>query len=191
MALPLERLDDAHTSQDVMYAGDLFTLSHLLREHWKAQGNAKVSQNRLHFPSVAPETSELSGIAQDQQHVQLQYLAQIGCFTLPPKNVLDRMISAYFNYFHPVYPILSRARFYQQYGTVLSGGVPMLLLWGMLYVSTTLCSLDDLKSAGFRTRFEALRSFCIRGKVSAVEILQCGIGRVSILTVGSNTTGTL
>lgn len=165
MALPLERLDDTHTSQNVMYAGDLFTLSHLLRQHWKSQDRSKVSQNRVHFPSGPSESNDIAGIAQDQQQIQLQYLAQIGCFTLPPKNTLDRMISSYFNFFHPVYPVLSRARFYQQYETVLSGGVPMLLLWGMLYVSSTLCSLEDLKIAGFRNRFEALRSFCVRGKV--------------------------
>lgn len=170
MAIPVEKLDEAHDSHNVMYAGNLFTLSHLLRQHWKSQDSTKVSEDRLHFPGSMPTTSNASLITQEQHHLQLQFLSQIGCFTLPPKQVLDRMVSAYFNYFHPVYPVLSRARFYQQYETVLSGGVPMLLLWGMLYVSSTLCELEDLKTAGFHSRFEALRSFCVRGKVRKYQL---------------------
>lgn len=165
MAIPADKLDQAHDSQNVMYAGNLFTLSHLLRQHWNSQDNTKVPQDRLHFPAGIQESSNVSQIAQQQHQSQLQFLSQIGCFTLPPKQVLDRMVTAYFNYFHPVYPVLSRARFYQQYETVMSGGVPMLLLWGILYVSCTLCNLEDLKTAGFHSRFEALRSFCVRGKV--------------------------
>lgn len=167
MALHPDRLQAQHTSQNVMYAADSFTLSHLLRQHWNSHPTHQgVSAQRVHFPGGSSALHTSSPLDKGQEAAELTYLTQLGCFTLPPKAVLDNLMAAYFTYFHPLYPVLSKTKFEEQYSQVLSGGVPMLQLWGMLYVSCTLCEMADLEQAGFKTRFEALRSFCVRGKVS-------------------------
>lgn len=168
MQLERHDIESTHDAHDVTYASDLFTLSYILRHKWDQRAGATLGLTRReHFPGPAGMNALLrstSTPANKQDIAEAQYLADMGCFVLPPKHVLDNMISAYFQYFHPNYPIIARATFMHKYVNVLSGSIPLLLLWGMLYVGCTLCSSEDIEHAGFANRFEALRSFAKRGK---------------------------
>lgn len=140
---------------------DLFTLSHLLRTHWKDEKPADApSPDRLHFPS--PSTA-LPGFTIGNK--QLQYLSESGCFTLPTKSVLDAIVESYFTNLHPIYPILDKAVFYARYEHVFAGQVYLLLLWAILYVGATHCPMATLATAGFTTRLTAMHTFYRRGEV--------------------------
>lgn len=80
---------EEHT--DSVFASELFTLSHVLRESWAQQGG-KEDVGRVHFASIPLRGTTLS-------IEQLQYLSTSGCFTLPSKEVLDALITSYFDHF--------------------------------------------------------------------------------------------
>ena len=42
---------------------------------------------------------------------ELQYLESIGCLDLPPPHVIAALINAYFNVFHPFFPIVEKSKF--------------------------------------------------------------------------------
>lgn len=144
--------------QELVYMPDTFTLAHALRRYWKRAAIAEVPTERVHFllSTGAPRAT--------CSQTELDYLTAKGCFTLPPKLVLDEMFKAYFEHFNPIYPVVDRQLFYSRYEQIQLGVISPLQIWGMLYVASTLCDFQHLQNAGFTDRFEALRTFAQRGK---------------------------
>lgn len=84
--------------------------------------------NELHF--YIPAAAEKSLAPED-----LQYLKVKGCFTLPPESA--DLITAYFRFVHPIFPVIDGALFLSQYNSYGFKGVNLLLLWSMFSVSAS------------------------------------------------------
>ncbi|KAH6983890.1 hypothetical protein EDB80DRAFT_591846 [Ilyonectria destructans] len=101
----------------------------------------------------------------------VQMLAQQGCFTIPDQQALGQFFRQYFLHIHPLLPIIDEARFWemhQQVTTVeniLSGQFSLLLLYGILYVSSSYMSTDLIERLGFRTLHQTQTVYYMRAKL--------------------------
>lgn len=73
-------------------------------------------------------------------------------FVLPPSEVSDVLVEAYFTHIHPTFPIIDKEKFYTEYRTSRSSP-PILLLQAVCLVGShisTFKNVQDLKVAFFR-----------------------------------------
>lgn len=59
---------------------------------------------------------------------EIEYLRFKGCFSLPPRELREALVRAYFHYTHPFEPVLDPEDFFNKYS---KGHVSLLLLWSM------------------------------------------------------------
>ncbi|KAL6363042.1 hypothetical protein LRP88_02443 [Fusarium phalaenopsidis] len=80
---------------------------------------------------------------------------------MPPRNIADRLISAFFNIMHPAFPVLNRRVFIEQYKL---GQASPLLLQAVFLIAVTLCDDNLIQDAGFADRATARKTYYIRAK---------------------------
>ncbi|KAL2670134.1 hypothetical protein Neosp_015015 [[Neocosmospora] mangrovei] len=115
----------------------------------------------------APDTKSL--LPQD-----LAFLTSQGCFIVPHRAALDEFMQQYFLHVHPMLPILNEKDHWQAYNSQDSqgqGGMSILVLQGLLFVSSGFMSLDTIKSLGFRTVHQAKLAFYRRAKTKSLAEL--------------------
>ncbi|RSL47812.1 hypothetical protein CEP54_013217 [Fusarium duplospermum] len=109
----------------------------------------------------APDTKSL--LPQD-----LAFLTSQGCFVVPHRAALDEFMQQYFLHVHPMLPILNEKDHWQAYNSQdpqSQGGMSILVLQGLLFVSSGFMSLETIKSLGFRTVHQAKLAFYRRAKL--------------------------
>ncbi|RAH68112.1 fungal specific transcription factor domain-containing protein, partial [Aspergillus aculeatinus CBS 121060] len=84
-----------------------------------------------------------------------------GAFSFPPPSTCALLLQAYFNWFHPCFPILDRADVQHSY---LRGTLSPLLLHAMLFIGVSLCPDDALARTEFVDRHSAKFLFYSRAK---------------------------
>lgn len=80
------------------------------------------------------------------------YLAQEGAFTLPSPQDCVAVLRAYFQWFHPCFPIVDRVEIANRYN---KGEMSPLLLKAMLFIGASYCDEDTVRRMGFKDRPEA------------------------------------
>lgn len=83
--------------------------------------------------------------------------------SLPPRNLVDRLINAYFDRFHAFCPIMEKAWFYS---SVEDGTLSGTLLRSVLFVASIHCDLQILHLMGHTTRWEASNDLFIKANAS-------------------------
>lgn len=81
-----------------------------------------------------------------------RYLRDEGALTLPDLQACVPALQAYFDWFHPCFPVLDRAEFTTR---LASRDVSILLLQSMLFIGATYCDEETIVSMGFKDRSEA------------------------------------
>ena len=66
----------------------------------------------------------------------LDFLNAKGSFLLPPEELLEQLIQSYFNYVHPLLPVVEPTIFFSQYRANGSLGVSLLLIQSMLFAAS-------------------------------------------------------
>ncbi|KAK9446901.1 fungal-specific transcription factor domain-containing protein [Limtongia smithiae] len=89
---------------------------------------------------------------------KLAFLESEGCFTKPPKDVLDQFITTYFQKVHPLYAIIERVAFMKMYR---EEKCPWLLLHAICFAAVTYCPQNLICA---RSRREARKTFYGRAK---------------------------
>ncbi|PHH77402.1 hypothetical protein CDD83_4126 [Cordyceps sp. RAO-2017] len=88
-------------------------------------------------------------------NVEIDILHQRGAFLLPPRSLCDELIDAYFNWVHPIVPVINRTRFMRQYRD--SKNPPsLLLLQAVLLAGSRVCTNAQLMDANGSTTPAAL-----------------------------------
>lgn len=87
---------------------------------------AKSNGRHFHIPAAAEKK-----LAPEDLH----YLSLKGCFTLPDEY--EALITAYFRYAHPMFPVIDGASFLGEYNVHGVKGVNLLLLWSMFSVAAS------------------------------------------------------
>ncbi|OBT39591.1 hypothetical protein VE00_10555 [Pseudogymnoascus sp. WSF 3629] len=106
---------------------------------------------------AADITSPNSQRGQDE----LFFLQSTGCLSLPDQVTMNGFVLAYFEFFHPFFPIVSKPAFlseFQEMDMRSGKGPSLLLLRAILFIASGLVSTELLHSAGFDSRGEARQS---------------------------------
>ncbi|RVX69231.1 hypothetical protein B0A52_07207 [Exophiala mesophila] len=166
----LDKATNVETSQDgkegvvhVMYMGETFNLTHLLRQVHAQSDSTNHLRKRHYVVNVVPKPRS-SNPSVDDESILTRFLRQQGAFTVPPVKICHELFRAYFDFVHPHYPILDRSDFAAHY-VEPSHAPSYLLLQSVLFMASGHCELPLLKEAGFASRYEARKVLFQRAKV--------------------------
>ncbi|KAF3403537.1 hypothetical protein F1880_009645 [Penicillium rolfsii] len=126
------------------------------------EGNAYgVQKGRLYYSisKLHADTSEES-LGQRRKSLQ-ERLIRESALIFPSLTVCGVLLQAYFEWFHPLFPILDRSRVQSDYE---DESISPLLLQAMLFIGVSLCSDSALDTAGFSNRYKAKAMFYHRAK---------------------------
>ncbi|CAI7588985.1 unnamed protein product [Penicillium pancosmium] len=122
-----------------------------------------IQKGRLHYsiPEVcSPEESGDTSLGSQRKSLQ-ERLIRESALVFPAPTACEVLIQAYFEWFHPCFPILDRPQVQNVYQ---DNTISPLLLQGMLFVGVSLCSDLTLKTIGFTDRYQAKGVFYQRAK---------------------------
>lgn len=84
-----------------------------------------------------------------------------GAFDFPDPPVCEMLLQAYFEWFHPCFPIVDRVEISE---SCHKKTISPLLLQSMLFIGASLCRDEALRDAGFHDRYETKFLFYDRAK---------------------------
>ncbi|KAJ5307100.1 hypothetical protein N7476_007756 [Penicillium atrosanguineum] len=128
------------------------------------KGNAcGIQKGRLHY-----SISELRGSAESldnslsQRRKSLQdRLIRESALIFPSPAICDVLLHAYFEWFHPCFPILDRSQIQDEYH---ENKISPLLLQAILFIGVSICSDVSLNTTGYNDRYQAKGTFYWRAK---------------------------
>jgi hypothetical protein len=130
------------------------SLVHGPRIHSAANHASPADKSRLRYPipdEVSLKTS-ITPFENRRKAARIEYLESDGAFTFPSNEVCIVLLGAYFEWFHPCFPILDRHSFHNSY---LTKSVSPLLFQAVLFVGATHCNEEIMRGLGFPARQEA------------------------------------
>ncbi|KAJ5111999.1 hypothetical protein N7532_000044 [Penicillium argentinense] len=122
-----------------------------------------IQKGRLHYSiSELCDPAESGETALSLRRKSLQErLVRESALIFPSPTICDVLLQAYFEWFHPCFPILDRPQVQRAYQ---ENTISPLLLQGMLFIGVSLCSDLALKTTGFTDRYQAKGVFYQRAK---------------------------
>ncbi|KAL1844496.1 hypothetical protein VTK73DRAFT_2417 [Phialemonium thermophilum] len=131
----------------VAYLGESSNMTLLVNDR---QGSSDV----VHYPlpeNVRGTRARLTEL----DHIEIEILHQRGAFLLPPRSLCDELIEAYFQWVHPIVPVINRTRFMRQYRDP-KNPPSLLLLQAVLLAGSRVCTNPQLMDANGSTTPAAL-----------------------------------
>lgn len=131
----------------VAFLGESSNLTLLVHDH---SGASDV----VHYPlpeNIRGSRARLTEL----DNVEIEILHQRGAFLLPPRDLCDELIDAYFKWVHPVVPVINRTRFMRSYRD-LKNPPSLLLLQAVLLAGSRVCKNPKLMDANGSTTPAAL-----------------------------------
>lgn len=122
-----------------------------------------IQKGRLHYSipeACSPEESGDASLGLQRKSLQ-ERLIRESALVFPAPTACEVLLQAYFEWFHPCFPILDRPQVQNAYQEKT---ISPLLLQGMLFVGVSLCSDLILKTIGFTDRYQAKGVFYHRAK---------------------------
>jgi hypothetical protein len=92
---------------------------------------------------------------------KIEQLTREGAFDFPEPAVCEMLLQAYFEWFHPCFPVVDRVEISKSCNDKT---ISPLLLQSMLFIGASLCNDKALHDAGFHDRYETKFLFYDRGK---------------------------
>ncbi|KAJ9602700.1 hypothetical protein H2200_012894 [Cladophialophora chaetospira] len=83
---------------------------------------------------------------------ELEFLRVKGAYSIPPKDVCDQAVFAFFRNAHPLLPVLDAKSFLDQYFRRGCEGVSLILLWSILHVAASFLPIEIVRKSGYQTR---------------------------------------
>ena len=126
----------------VAYLGESSNLSLLVQDR---HGTTDV----VHYP-LPPNIRGSRARLTDLDNLEIDILHQRGAFLLPPKQLCDELVDAYFKWVAPVVPIVNRSRFMRHYRDP-KNPPSLLLLQAILLAGSRVCTNPQLMDANGST----------------------------------------
>ncbi|KAL9625724.1 MAG: hypothetical protein Q9160_000044 [Pyrenula sp. 1 TL-2023] len=134
----------------VAYLGESSNLSLLVHDR---NGTADV----VHYPLPETIRGSRAGLTEvDQQEIDI--LQQRGAFLLPPRQLCDELVEAFFKWVAPVVPVINRSRFMRRYRDT-KNPPSLLLLQAILLAGSRVCTNPQLMDANGSTGPAAMTFF--------------------------------
>ncbi|CAK7269291.1 Transcriptional activator of fatty acid utilization [Sporothrix epigloea] len=131
----------------VAYLGESSNLTLLVHDR---AGSTDV----VHYPLPENVRGSRAGLT-ELDNVEIEILHQRGAFLLPPRDLCDELIEAYFKWVHPIVPVINRTRFMRQYRDV-KDPPSLLLVQAILLAGSRVCKNPKLMDANGSTTPAAL-----------------------------------
>ncbi|KAI2635201.1 fungal-specific transcription factor domain-containing protein [Xylaria nigripes] len=131
----------------VAFLGESSNLTLLVNDR---QGSSDV----VHYPlpeNVRGSRARLTEL----DNIEIDILHQRGAFLLPPRQLCDELIEAYFRWVHPIVPVINKTRFMRQYQDP-KNPPSLLLLQAVLLAGSRVCQNQQLMDANGSTTPAAL-----------------------------------
>jgi len=122
-----------------------------------------IQKGRLHYSiSELPGSADSNDGSLGQRRKSLQdRLIRESALVFPSPAICDALLQAYFEWFHPCFPILDRPQVQNDYhGNKMSP----LLLQAILFIGVSMCSDETLNTTGYNDRYRAKGIFYQRAK---------------------------
>ncbi|RMJ15100.1 hypothetical protein CDV36_005240 [Fusarium kuroshium] len=136
--------------------GDSNSLSYIIEMICSPRGGV-AEPVKVHYP--IPASIADRAVLPNRPQVEVTSLQD--ALIMPPRNISDRLISAFLNIMHPAFPVLNRRAFAEQYRL---GQASPLLLQAVFLIAVTLCDDNLIQDAGFTDRATARKTFYLRAK---------------------------
>ena len=122
-----------------------------------------IQKGRLHY-----SISELRGSAESHSNSLIKHrkslqdrLIRESALIFPSPAICDILLHAYFEWFHPCFPILDRSQVQDDYH---ENKISPLLLQAILFIGVSMCSDAGLSATGYKDRYQAKGTFYWRAK---------------------------
>ncbi len=155
----VEDCDPRGTIEQVVYLGETFNLTHLLRTTNPGARRLLHQHHRVLPADASPPSLPRHSDADDT----IGILRRQDAFTLPSEPIIFALFKSYFTYFHPHYPILDRADFAERYRHPLDPP-SYFLLQSVLFTAVGHCDQALIHQAGFASRYQARSTLFKRAK---------------------------
>ena len=132
----------------VVYLGETFNLTYLLQQNSPEEPERR---HRLHYPMPIDNTKD-SPDTRTGDRIGLLEIQK--AFELPSSDICRELFRAYFKHVQPHYPITDRELFLIEYDDP-QNPPSWLLLQAVLFMAAGHCEESLLKSAGFKSRYDA------------------------------------
>lgn len=116
-----------------------------------------IQKGRLHY-SILDATEDSLGL---RRKALQDRLVRESALVFPSPAICDILLQAYFEWFHPCFPILDRPKVHREF---TERRISPLLLQAMLFVGVSLCPDVALNTAGYNDRYRAKGEFYQRAK---------------------------
>ncbi|GKZ85126.1 hypothetical protein AnigIFM56816_010891 [Aspergillus niger] len=156
---------DAASAHQTVFFGESSPLTVVIDEGRRSpeKGTNEMHMTRFHYAipekldafNTRDEAFRAHKIKQEGQ------LRADGAFSYPPPETCETLLRAYFDWFHPCFPILDRAAVYDSY---VQGSLSPLLLQAMLFIGVSLCTDEVFARTEFSVRYWAKFLFYSRAK---------------------------
>jgi hypothetical protein len=151
----------------IIFFGESSPLTCVLEEGNKPleAGGSATQSNKIRWQYPIPEDvcrrSASFSLFASRKARKIEQLTREGAFDLPEPAVCEMLLRAYFEWFHPCFPIVDRVEISKSCNDKT---ISPLLLQSMLFIGASLCSDEALQASGFRDRYETKFHFYDRGK---------------------------
>lgn len=158
--------ESTRVAQQTVFLGESSPLTCVVDEGRRSpeKGPASAMQKtRLHYPipeRLDANSSRDEAVQAHKTKMEMQLSAD-GAFSYPPADTCNKLLNAYFTWFHPCFPILDRTSVQQSYA---SGTISPLLLQSMLFIGVSLCTDAAFAQTEFTVRYRAKFLFYSRAK---------------------------
>ncbi|KAA8915548.1 hypothetical protein TRICI_002287 [Trichomonascus ciferrii] len=143
-------------SEAITYLGESFLLSLVM-------GNdPKSGRSALKMHHAGPSSDSKPNHPDHLEEQELALMEAKGGFTRCVPHIEQALIAVFFEKFYPIYPIVDRQKFMQDYN---DGKVPWILLHAVCFISSIYAPFSLLHAAGFADRNQARSTFYSRGKI--------------------------
>lgn len=165
----LPRTENSTTTHQTVFLGESSPLTCVIdegRSKSLSKGYASLLQKtRLHYP--IPERLEAASTRDEALRSRKlkmeEQLTRDGAFAFPGKEVCERLLEAYFTWFHPCFPILDRGDVHDAYR---NKNLSPLLMQAMLFIGVSLCTDTAFARTGFEVRYRA--KFLLHSRARAI-----------------------
>jgi hypothetical protein len=135
--------------------------SNRLPETGSAAAASSKTRWQYRIPEVVCRRSNSFSLFASRRARKIEQLTREGAFDFPEPAVCEMLLQAYFEWFHPCFPVVDRVDISKSCNDKT---ISPLLLQSMLFIGASLCNDKALHDAGFRDRYETKFLFYDRGK---------------------------
>lgn len=138
--------------EDDVFLGESTSLRYVTDESATTIRAYKRPRLRHSVPSGARADSLIPQWESERRRTRMKTLHEDGAFTFPPTTIREKLLKAYFRWFHPHFPVVDEPEIWSVHN---SGSMSPLLLQAMLFIGVIHCEESTLKELDWGNRHRA------------------------------------